>query len=587
MTSALTRPVIEVGEPPGAAPGRRTARVTVQTVAARRIAAAVLLVGPLIWATHRATEGTAALVNPGGLRLLDDLLATALTPALSSEFLSVVLDAVVLTVEFAVLGTVGALALGCLGGLALSNVAWGPTPSRPIRLARLAVRGVLVAARSLHELVWALLLVSVLGLDPIVGVLAIAIPFGAQTAKVFGETLDTVPDGALRLVRNSGARPVAAFAYALLPGAAPLLVSYSFYRFECAIRSTLLLGVVGIGGLGQELVVSLQSRNWDEVWTLVGAVVILSAAVDLWSTRVRGDLAVGGCVDWSGGRDQGAIATRRGVRRPRDARWLRCSALVVGPAFVAAWLHSGVSLRGLASPRTRELTNRLLDDLWPPALPASGWSGLSAATLDTIAMATLAMAVAVAITLALGPWATRQPVLDNHPLMRVVRALLRVAARATLLVLRSVPPTVWAIVALLALFPGILPGALALGIYTGGIVGRLVAEAWESVDPRARERLEQSGVRRSLATLVAVGPPSAQHLVTYTLYRFEICVRDTAVVGVVGAAGLGRLLAENFAAFRFPVITTLLAASFVVSVGTELLGRSLRRALDPAPPGRL
>ena len=67
--------------------------------------------------------------------------------------------------------------------------------------------------------------------------------------------------------------------------------------------------------------------------------------------------------------------------------------------------------------------------------------------------------------------------------------------------------------------------------------------------------------------------PSAHHLITYTLYRFEICVRDTAVVGVVGAAGLGRLFAENLAAFRFPVVTTLLIASFAASVAAEVAGR--------------
>ena len=77
-----------------------------------------------------------------------------------------------------------------------------------------------------------------------------------------------------------------------------------------------------------------------------------------------------------------------------------------------------------------------------------------------------------------------------------------------------------------------------------------------------------------------MAPPSAHHLVTYTLYRFEICVRDTAVVGVVGAAGLGRLLAENLSAFRFPVVTTILAASFAISIATEFVGRRLRRALS-------
>ncbi len=387
--------------------------------------------------------------------------------------------------------------------------------------------------------------------------------------------------------------PAAALAYTLLPQAAPLLLSYSFYRFECAVRSTVLLGVVGVGGLGQELVVSLQSRNWDEVWTLVGAVLVLSAVVDLWSTRLRADMAVVSCSEWSGGREQrnaalqlaeadpGARSTRGSERS--SSRWARWSALVILPGIVIAWLASDVSLGGLTSPRTRALTGGLLDDMWPPSLPAGGWSVLGGSVLDTVCMAILAMAVAVVVTLVVGPWATspRRATDDHrtHVVARSARSLAWWLARALLLVLRSIPPTVWAVVALLVLFPGILPGALALGLYTGGILGRLVAEAWESVDTRARDALRRTGVRRGLATLVATVPPSTHQLLTYTLYRFEICVRETAVVGIVGAAGLGRLFAENLAVFRFPVVTTLLLASFVVSASTELVGRRLRRAM--------
>lgn len=152
-------------------------------------------------------------------------------------------------------------------------------------------------------------------------------------------------------------------------------------------------------------------------------------------------------------------------------------------------------------------------------------------------------------------------------------------ARIVLLVLRSVPPTVWAVIALLALFPGVLPGALALGVYTGGVLGRLVAESWESISPAPREALVRTGVPGAVATVAAVVPASAQQLVTYTLYRFEICVRETAVVGIVGAAGLGRLLAENLNFFRFPVVTTLLIASFGVSLVSEAASRRLRRAI--------
>jgi phosphonate transport system permease protein len=199
-------------------------------------------------------------------------------------------------------------------------------------------------------------------------------------------------------------------------------------------------------------------------------------------------------------------------------------------------------------------------------------------------MAVLAMAGAVVVTLVVGPWATRPDLARPRSVRGLARHLIRVVARLLLLVLRSVPPTIWAIVALLALFPGILPGALALGLYTGGILGRLVAEAWESLDRRPTRGLRNAGVGGRMAAVAAQTAPSSQQLVAYTLYRFEICVRDTAVVGVVGAAGLGRLFAENLAVFRFPVVATLLLASVAVSLAAELVGRRLRRALRGTPP---
>ncbi len=579
-------------DPPARELPARTAprRVTGRRVQLRRLIGLLIVVLPVVWSVHRAVPAGADVVNRGGLPLLGDLLTHALTPSLDPAFLGLVVDAAGVTLAFAALGTAGALLIGLLGGLVLSDVAWSHRPPWPVRVLRLAMRALLVATRSIHELIWALLFVSVLGLDPLVAVLAIALPFGAQTAQVFGETLDAVPSGPIRSLRNAGARPTAVLAYALVPQAAPLLLSYSFYRFECAVRSTVLLGVVGVGGLGQELVVSLQSRNWDEVWTVVGAVLVLSALVDLWSTRLRGDMAVASCSEWAVGpaSHDDADSDDEKVRPgggPGRSRWARASALVLVPGVVVAWLASDVTLGGLTSPRTRQLTAGLLADLWPPQLPDGGVPVLGGSVLDTVAMAILAMLVAVVVTVVVGPWAVsaRGSVSDHRSPVaaRVARSVGWWTARAVLLVLRSIPPTVWAVIALLVLFPGILPGALALGLYTGGILGRLVAEAWESVDTRARDGLRNTGVRRSVTTLVATVPPSSQQLVTYTLYRFEICVRETAVVGIVGAAGLGRLLAENLAAFRFPVVTTLLLASFAVSATTEVVGRRLRRAIRP------
>lgn len=563
------------GRPPSRPSPAEQPRVTAGRVAFRRLLGTGLVVGLVGWSLVRSLDTGGALVNTGGARLLGGLLAAAAHPATSPEFLRIVLDATLTTLVYAALGTAGALVIGGLGALVLSDAVWRHTPGPLVRGLRLILRATLVGARAIHELIWALLFVSVLGLDPLVAVLAIAVPFGAQTAKVFSEILDDVPRGPVAAMRAGGARSIPALAYGLVPPAVPLLLSYAFYRFECAIRSAVVLGAVGVGGLGQEMVLSLQSRNWDEIWTLVAAVIVISAVVDVWSSQVRGELAVRSCSDWSAG--------SAGGERSQRSSWARWSAVVAMVGLLIAWFASGVSWAGAVSERTRMLTVRLIDDMLPPALPPGGWPALLSATVDTLAMAVLAMALAVAITLAVGPLASRSRAVAGDEYVGVLARLPRIVgrgfARVILLVLRSVPPTVWAALALLVLFPGVLPGAIALGLYTGGILGRLVAESWESIDTRPRDALRAAGVRPGLAALVAVLPPSSHQLLTYTLYRFEICVRDTAIVGVVGAAGLGRLFAENLAVFRFPAVTTLLIASFAVSAASELLGRRVRRAI--------
>jgi phosphonate transport system permease protein len=349
-----------------------------------------------------------------------------------------------------------------------------------------------------------------------------------------------------------------------------------------------------VGGLGQELVVSLSSRNWEEVWTLVLALLVLSALVEGWSARVRREAgALGAARPPAGTADAegvGALAAGRQETAPPRRTCTRWSVLLGLPGLAVAWWWTGATLDGFTDPLTWQLTQELLADLVRPELPDGGAPVLLLATLDTLAIAVLAMAGAVLITLLLAPWAAASSAgRRRRTAGGAISAVLRLVARVLLLGLRSVPPTVWAVLALFVFFPGVVPGAVALGLYAAGILGRLVAEAWESVDRCPREALVRCGVAPWRAGLLAVVPPSAQQLTTYTLYRFEVAVRDTAVVGVVGAAGLGRLLGEGLASFRYPVVASVLLASFAVSVAVELISRRVRRDLarDRRPSARL
>ncbi|OYT86764.1 MAG: ABC transporter permease [Burkholderiales bacterium PBB6] len=158
-------------------------------------------------------------------------------------------------------------------------------------LLRQGVRGLLVVLRSVPELVWALVFVRVVGLGPTAGVLAIALTYGGMLGKVYGEILesgDTQP--AESLLRNGSSR-LQALLYALLPQNAAELVSYTVYRWECAVRSSVVLGFVGAGGLGQQLDSAMKMFAGGDVLTILLVFVVLVALADRASAWLRETLA--------------------------------------------------------------------------------------------------------------------------------------------------------------------------------------------------------------------------------------------------------------------------------------------------------
>ena len=153
------------------------------------------------------------------------------------------------------------------------------------------------------------------------------------------------------------------------------------------------------------------------------------------------------------------------------------------------------------------------------------------------------------------------------------------AARAVLLLCRAVPPPVGALLLLFVLFPGPLPGALALGLYNFGILGRLLAEVVENLDPGPAAVMRAAGASGPQALLYAVLPAAAGRFAAYSVYRWEVTVRETVVVGLVGAGGLGRLLSAQLTAFDYAGVTSTLLTLVLLTFAGDLVGAAFRRSL--------
>jgi len=257
----------------------------------RVVATAVCLL--ILWPALVVTEFKPwILFDWQSLSATGRFLADFLVPAHSAEFLTMLLEQTWLTIAIATSG----LALALLGAIPaaliiseqLSISRLGTGRMRPLaRIVRQSVRWTLVLLRSVPELVWALLFVRIIGLGPTAGVLAIALTYCGMLGKVYAEILESSDAHASDTLLANGSGRLAALLYGALPEAASELMSYTVYRWECAIRGSVVMGFVGAGGLGQRMDESMKMLAGAEVSSMLLVFVLLVALADQFSKILR------------------------------------------------------------------------------------------------------------------------------------------------------------------------------------------------------------------------------------------------------------------------------------------------------------
>ena len=250
----------------------------------------------LLWPLGVATEFRLwVLWEPENRKVTANFLSSFWPLVHNAEFMHIVARETWRTVAMATAGVTLALLLAVplslLATRLLSLSALSGRMDRWPALLRWCVRAVLIVLRSIPEWIWALVFVRVVGLGPTAGVLAIALTYGGMLGKVYAEILESGESHATQSLMRNGVGRLQAFFYALLPSHAAELASYTVYRWECAIRSSVVLGFVGAGGLGQQLDNSMKMFNGGEVATLLLVFIALVALADRVSAWLRKALA--------------------------------------------------------------------------------------------------------------------------------------------------------------------------------------------------------------------------------------------------------------------------------------------------------
>ena len=269
----------------------------------------------------------------------------------------------------------------------------------------------------------------------------------------------------------------------------------------------------------------------------------------------------------------------------------RPTALWLSGGFAAlliwSWQGTGVDLGSLFGGEGLRQIATYVAKLFPPDVSTVTLRDAGVGAVETFAISLIGSLLSVCLAVPLSLLATRTLLYRGilyegrrlGPAPRVARISLYVLGKALLNLLRTIPEIVWALVFVFVVGLGPFPGVLALGFHTGGVLGKLFAEVLEDVDPAPLEALQATGASRFRILVYGVLPQALPQFVSYALYRWEVNIRAAAVMGFVGAGGLGQRIHVAISLFHEHQLMTLLLAIYLIVTLVDALSAYLRARL--------
>lgn len=573
--------------------------------ASHRVISVVAFVCVVAACCYVAEVRPLALVDSQTLVSIWTFLSKLFPPDFSPAFLNVVARAVGQTIAIAVAGTALSIVIGLSLGIVSTATLWrrgvlleaeSQSPTLyAMAIACRSARTLLGLLRAVPDLLWGLLFVVAVGLGPLAGVLTLAVAYGGVLGRVYADVFEDVDPRPVEALHASGATRAQVFLRAVWPQAVPRLTAYTLYSLECSVRAASILGFVGAGGIGHEINISMRLFEYGQVSTLILALVILLTANDAFSRFLRRRLhAIRAPGVSSIRRHSEQVINHIAVHAPyalsRPLRWFgqRLNWLVVIGILCSSFYATGITQGTLFDAAIIERVFRFVAAMFPPDFDFVFVSGLVKPLFQTIAISVLGTMLGIFLGAALALPATstlmfdtpdaagRQPLLD-----RGARAVAYRSARLVFTVLRSIPELVWVLICILAVGLGPFAGTLAIGLHTGGVLGKLYAETLEEVRMGPIEALRAAGARRFQILIWGMWPQARPLLTSYTVLRWEMNLRISTVLGLVGGGGLGQAIYNNLQLGFYARLSTLILIIYSLVLTTDWLGYRLR--IGPIP----
>lgn len=452
--------------------------------------------------------------------------------------------------------------------------------ARPTRMGRgsqWTARALIVLARAIPDLVLAIVFLRMFGLGATAGIIAMGIHSVGMIAKLYGDAIEELDDGPRESVESLGGTRVQQIAAAIPQTLMPQLIATALHRFDINLRTSVLLGYVGVGGIGLAIAESLRTLDYQRGMALALIVLALCIGIELVSGSIRAAL-----MRSAGARVTGGTWADRMLNRGRasgvgglpltppwsPARIRRfASAAVLVVLTIAALWRVDVSWSALMAglldlPQTLAL-------FFPPSAGGS-MSNLVEQLLITVQISLAATFIGAIIAIPIGILAARNAVANVyvHQTFRVI-----------IVIVRGIPELILAIIFVVISGLGEVAGTLALSIGAIGLLSKLIADSLEETDTRVQEAVRATGAGHAQVFFAATLRQAAPTFVAHTMYLLDTNIRSATLLGVVGAGGIGFLLLNASRVNQFDVVTMVLILMVAVVLVVEALSMWLRRAV--------
>ena len=470
-------------------------------------------------------------IHFGGFKLFQEFLISAFNPKIDNEIIITVIKRLNETILIGFFSWLVSIIFGAIFGIISSNIFYKifNIPNFFYRI----IRFFLTIIRSIHEVVWGIILMQIYGINFSIGIIAICIPYIAVNSKVFAEQLETIDYKSFESINQINAPKFSSLLTIVWNPIINTFKNFGLYRLECSIRSTVILGLFGIGGIGTSIFLSFQTLNFRELWTYLWSLAILIILSGLIFKKIK-------------------FNTTNKI----------LSIFFIAVFFITILFSFSYFLYFIFNNNFENFNTFFAFFKSSSNLGLFDFLNL---IWDTITLSILSTGIAISLPpLVIG-------IFNNNS----SKIFIKIFA----FLLRLIPTPLILLTLLTFNNPSVSLAALTLGLHNAGITSKLLFTNLDSQDKRNYIAMKSLGISKKTSWLLGLFSQQAKSYLAYCAYRSDIIIRETAIVGVIGSVGLGWQLQESLSSFALQEVTIVLIAYSSIAIVGELINGKIKNSL--------